>query len=199
MDNSTLFSLITILLICCCISLGGSIFGSAYVKGSWLFVIVGLVFCCCCSSSVASSGYKWSNASSTEPWVDEHNRVRATVGQPKVAWNSDIAKAASEYAASCKGTEASPLASRKYKDITLGENIYSLPLSSSTKPNDFVAAWEAEKTKYSHPSKPTTDNLHYTQMINKNVTELGCGCANCNDKKICVCRYNPVQTDDAPY
>lgn len=64
--------------------------------------------------------------------------------------------------------------------------------------------WESEKEYYNYPQYPSEskkgETCHYTQMVNKNVTEIGCGCAKCNESKICVCRYNPMQMgNEYPY
>jgi hypothetical protein len=61
----------------------------------------------------------------------------------------------------------------------------------------FNELWEDEKQYYRHPQYPSQgiggETGHYTQIINKNVTEIGCACANCNGSKLCVCRYDPIQ------
>ena len=64
------------------------------------------------------------------------------------------------------------------------------------------ALWEDEKQYYTYPQGPSQSSKgetgHYTQIVNKNVKEIGCGCANCNGEKICVCRYLPIQLGNQP-
>lgn len=144
-------------------------------------------------------------------WINEHNRVRRDVGQPPVFWNQDMANASTAYAEQCKGMNHSPQDQRIYNNILLGENLIEATPAVYTPANgkptfiyptdrDYVVAWENEKQYYHHPQYPNHDNGHYVQMINKNVKEIGCGCSMCNNKKLCVCRYNPSQIENQyPY
>lgn len=137
-------------------------------------------------------------------WVTEHNRIRADVGQGPVIWNDDIAKGALEYSTKCK-FEHSDQNTRKLNgtnSVILGENLaYGVPYSVYDD-KDIMKLWEDEKPLYTHPQTviEATGAGHYTQIINKNVTEIGCGCTNCNNSKLCVCRYNPIQIGNkSPY
>jgi pathogenesis-related protein 1 len=76
----------------------------------------------------------------------------------------------------------------------MGENL------AAGKPYDFVdiktliTAWENEKKDYRHPAYPNSVQGHYTQIVNKNVTEIGCACSKCDNLgRYCVCRYKPGQ------
>ena len=139
----------------------------------------------------------------TNVWVSEHNRIRSNVGQKPVAWNQTIADGALKHAQICK-FEHSQQSSRKLNDIILGENLaFGSPFDKYTDKR-MMGIWESEKQYYTHPQFPGHGNGgetgHYTQIVNKNVTEIGCGCANCNNSKMCVCRYNPIQLgNENPY
>jgi hypothetical protein len=136
-------------------------------------------------------------------WSNEHNRVRGTVGQKPIRWNDLIASGAQTHANKCK-FEHSAQDDRKFGNSILGENLgYGTPFTRYNE-SDMVKIWEDEKNFYKHPQYPnqSKDGVtgHYTQMINKNVTEFGCGCSNCNGNKLCVCRYNPIQmANQYPY
>lgn len=134
-------------------------------------------------------------------WVDEHNRIRADVGLGPIAWNEDIASGAKKHAETCK-FEHSSNNERQFGSQILGENLgYGSPYDNFTD-KQMIKMWEDEKAHYKHPQKPSESATgvtgHYTQIVNKNVTELGCGCANCGGKKQCVCRYNPIQLGSEP-
>lgn len=136
-------------------------------------------------------------------WVDVHNRIRNDVGQKKVTWDENIAKGAQEYANKCV-YEHSAAESRKYNGIILGENLAFGKPYAEYSDNDIMKLWEDEKQHYKYPQKPSESTSgetgHYTQIINKNVTSIGCGCSNCDDSKFCVCRYNPIQMgNESPY
>jgi len=122
-------------------------------------------------------------------WVTEHNRIRADVGQKPVRWNQNIANGATEYAKKCVFQHAN--------QRTLGENLAMGSPSSRYDDKTMVKMWESEKKDYKHPSYPRItspgETGHYTQMVNKNVSEIGCGCSECGKSRMCVCRYDKIQ------
>ena len=138
-------------------------------------------------------------------WLNEHNRIRSNVGQTNIKWNDSIANGATKYAeqlaknGSCSLSHSN-IVDRKFGSILLGENLsYGSP-SSKYNDKEMVKLWESEKMKYNYPGTPQSipGVGHYTQIINKNVKEIGCGCANCGKGRICVCRYNPIQSGNRP-
>ncbi len=134
-------------------------------------------------------------------WVNEHNRVRSTVNQKPIKWNDGIAKGAQGHANKCQFQHSQPT-DRTMGKVVLGENLgYASPYDSHDE-KDMVKMWEDEKKNYKFPQFPDSskDGVtgHYTQIINKNVTEIGCGCSKCDKAKLCVCRYNPIQLGNKP-
>jgi len=135
-------------------------------------------------------------------WVNEHNRIRADVGQAPIQWNQEIADRAQAHVDKCIDQHSSNK-SREYKDTTLGENLaFGSPFASFSDA-DMVKMWEEEKDFYTHPEKPSESTKgetgHYTQIVNKNVTEIGCACSKCDGQdKLCACQYNPGQYGDEP-
>ena len=93
-----------------------------------------------------------------------------------------------------------------------GENL-SIESPYSTPGAEMVKGWTDEKANY---VPGTTVNAgmavgagHYTQMVNKNVKQVGCACAQCgslsgldsgfNNSKFCDCKYDYFQmSDDIP-
>lgn len=135
----------------------------------------------------------------TNTWTAEHNKIRNSVGQQPVKWNNSIANSAANYAKTCKFQHSSN-SDRIFgpNKILLGENLgMGTPYSNYSDAN-IVSMWDAEKNIYKYPNNPGSTTGHYTQIINKNVTEIGCGCADCNNAKYCVCRYNPIQLSNQP-
>ena len=129
-------------------------------------------------------------------WVAEHNRIRAAVGQPPVQWSPKMAESALKYSQKCL-FEHSDKSERILDGAILGENLaYGAPFENYDDKR-IVQLWESEKQYYDHPQYPSQSKKgetgHYTQMVNKKVKQIGCGCTNCDGKKICVCRYNPIQ------
>jgi uncharacterized protein YkwD len=118
-----------------------------------------------------------------------------------VVWNAQIAAGALAYSANCQFEHSSDT-DRTYNGIILGENLaYGSPYSAYSD-QAMVDMWGNEKQYYTYPQYPsqssTGETGHYTQIINKNVTEIGCGCTNCSGSKLCVCRYNPIQLGNQP-
>jgi uncharacterized protein YkwD len=121
-----------------------------------------------------------------------------------IAWNDKIAQGAQDHANICK-IEHSQGKNRKHNSTILGENL-AYGTYGFYDDQQMVGMWEKEKEYYIHPEKvgkkrpkgQTTG--HYTQIVNKNVNEIGCGCAKCGDNKYCVCRYSPIQlSNEVPY
>ena len=115
-----------------------------------------------------------------------------------IKWNAEIAQTAQAHANNCKFQHA-PQSQRMYNGKTLGENL------SFGSPYDYygtakmVKLWEDEKKDYTYPAGPDSKTGHYTQIINKGVTEIGCACSKCNgNEKICVCRYDFAQYGSKP-
>ena len=56
-----------------------------------------------------------------------------------------------------------------------------------------MQGWVAEKNTYQGlPSATGTDVIgHYTQMVWKSTTDVGCATATGNNYDVLVCRYNP--------
>jgi cysteine-rich secretory family protein len=132
-----------------------------------------------------------------------HNRERAAVGVPPLVWSATLAAGAKTWAeqeATLNRSEHSPGADR----IGLGENIaewghYPGALT------DMVQFWINEKKDY-HGGVLDQSNLyqvgHYTQVVWRNTTEIGCGMATgSNGNDFLVCRYSPSgnQFGQLPY
>lgn len=64
-------------------------------------------------------------------------------------------------------------------------------MSSSTSAScgQAVAMWVAEAPQYSGSYSPATG--HWTQVVWKSTTAVGCGAARCSFGSFVVCRYSP--------
>ena len=134
-------------------------------------------------------------------WVRMHNELRKEVRQKPVKWNKELQRGAKQYADKCI-FEHTPPRTRKYDNIILGENLaWGTPYYAYTTEQMF-GAWKREKVNYKYPNTPMHKSKgqigHYTQIINKHVTDIGCACSKCKGSKNCVCRYNPAQIGDEP-
>jgi uncharacterized protein YkwD len=117
--------------------------------------------------------------------LSEHNKYRAKHHAPKLIWDDRLAAYAERYGSNCKF---------KHSYGPYGENLAAGFSTVSAS----VARWYNEKSiySYSHPgfSKATG---HFTQLVWKSTTRLGCGYVSCDGKngtpgKYLVCEYSPA-------
>ncbi|KAL0949246.1 hypothetical protein HGRIS_009324 [Hohenbuehelia grisea] len=123
-------------------------------------------------------------------WLNEHNRVRAAHGAQPLTWSPSLAMRAAAWAHRCKFVPTDGVLS----STLYGENIAAgtgrFPISSAV--NMFTQ--DAGQYNPTHPSY-----THWTQVVWKSTTQLGCATARCNgifdpalgEATLHVCLYNP--------
>ena len=126
----------------------------------------------------------------------EHNAARAEVGVGPVTLDTDLNAAALAYAEVLIANgrfEHSPGASRPNQ----GENLWA-GTASAFSFKQMVDGWINEKQFFRDgvfPDVSTTgqwqDVGHYTQIIWRNTTKIGCGIASNAQRDVLVCRYSP--------
>lgn len=119
-----------------------------------------------------------------------HNKVRADVGVGAMQWSASLAAYAQEWAEHLAGTTCK-MAHRTERQY--GENLFQGTAGHYTAV-DAAKSWEAEKKDYRggvltqanwHPAG------HYTQMVWRETTAVGCGEAVCAGTLIVACNYDP--------
>ena len=127
-----------------------------------------------------------------------HNRERAAVGVPPLVWNDTLAADARTYAQylattgkfdhpSAEWVSAHPMSPE-------GENLAGRHGAPSTvSMAQEMQGWIAEKNVFQGLPSATGDNVvgHYTQMVWKSTTQVGCATATGNNYDVLVCRYTP--------
>jgi len=128
-----------------------------------------------------------------------HNSVRRKTGVPALHWSNQLAASAEEWAKTLAATGAS-----RMQGIP-GQNIgYSVP-AGHAKASQVVAAWAAEAANYDHEKNACVDPKlrchHYTQVVWRNSSYLGCARAQDAQRDIWVCDYDPPGNDvaESPY
>lgn len=154
-----------------------------------------LLLICCLSVNSGTRG----TAISSEPanmkgMVDRHNYWRAKVGVPGLTWSNQLGRVAQEWAdhLASEGCDMKHRPSDGKWATNFGENIY-WSSGMQNKPSDVVDSW-ADEIQYFNEKKGRCEGGvcgHYTQVVWKNTTEVGCGMARCGDQEIWVCNYNP--------
>jgi pathogenesis-related protein 1 len=145
-----------------------------------------------------SNAYKAKNGidkKDIEVAVREHNRVREDVGVGKLTWSDDIGRYAQAWADHLAATTCQMKhrpREGKWKQ-RYGENLF-IGTAGFYSIREAVQSWESEKADYSYGTftgKSRKPIGHYTQIIWKNSTKLGCGQALCNGNLIVACNYDP--------
>ncbi|XOF33116.1 MAG: CAP domain-containing protein [Candidatus Electrothrix sp. YB6] len=129
-----------------------------------------------------------------------HNTWRSQVSVPPLRWSDKLARSAQKWADRLAGNNCTlqHSISREY-----GENLYHagpVTLSDGSAAvrkiaaQDVVDFWGSEITHYDYASNSCHGVCgHYTQVVWKSTTEVGCGAAFCGNKgQIWVCRYTPA-------
>ena len=130
-----------------------------------------------------------------------HNRTRAAAGVPALSWDAQLAAGATAYAAELarRGQLVhSPRQSRPGQ----GENLWMGSAGAYT-PEFMVQSWADERRLFragTFPNVSTTGNwadvAHYTQMIWRSTTHVGCAIQRSGRWDVLVCRYGPAGNRD---
>lgn len=136
--------------------------------------------------------------------IRAHNHWRQKVNVPELTWSNYLAATAQQYAERLSQTGCK----MAHSSNRFGENIYwasPLTLTYSTgkvvteaqtiSPSHVTKLWGSEAKDYRHQTNTCRKGAkcgHYTQVVWKSTSEVGCGKAMCADKaQIWVCNYNP--------
>lgn len=136
-------------------------------------------------------------SSSADEIVAAHNAVRAEVTEPPgypgswqalppVTWSDKVAASAQGWADHLRDGARCGLEHDQTSGY--GEN---LAAGTTLAPTAAVTMWVGEKSAYSYGSNYQPSAGHYTQIVWRSSTEIGCGAASCDGQTVIVCRYNP--------
>jgi hypothetical protein len=126
-----------------------------------------------------------------------HNNAREQFGVPPLRWDPGLAALAA--------TRANQLAASHIFEHTTenslspqGENIWG-GTKGYYSPEDMVNSWVEEKQYFKpgiFPDNSTTGHIedvgHFTQVVWRNTSEVGCATAQDGEFDILVCRYSPA-------
>jgi hypothetical protein len=130
----------------------------------------------------------------SERLLAAHNVERATVGVAPLAWNPHLAASAREWADHLAATGQFRHAPEQPSDPQ-GENLWAGTRGYFSL-EDQVNAWAREKRNFHQGTFPlvsTTGRVedvgHYTQMVWRDTSEVGCASASNAGEEFLVCRY----------
>jgi uncharacterized protein YkwD len=124
------------------------------------------------------------------------NAERAALGIAPLAWSDALAADAAVWARHLADTGSwghADAVTRKGE----GENLWE-GTAGAFDPAEMVGGWAGEKRYYHYgpfPDGGLSDGQpigHYTQMIWRNTTDVGCALATGHGKDVLVCRYAPM-------
>jgi hypothetical protein len=130
-----------------------------------------------------------------------HNRERAAVGVPPLRWDPALAAAAASYGPALAATGRlthSPRALRPGQ----AENLW-MGSAGAYSPESMVGSWASEKSMFRRgifPNVSSTGNWldvsHYTQMVWRTTTAVGCAVHRARGMDYLICRYAPKGNQD---
>lgn len=127
-----------------------------------------------------------------------HNRWRAEVGVPDIAYSDTLAVSAQAWADNLRDTHQCHL---QHSTGNYGENLFWAGAWSNGPMQDIsstrvVDSWSSEKSNYNYADNRCAEGKvcgHYTQVVWKNTTSVGCAVAVCQDNsQVWACQYKPA-------
>jgi hypothetical protein len=123
----------------------------------------------------------------------EHNKYRAEVGVPPLTWSDKLAQGAQRWA-----DTIAALDQMKHSGTSgVGENLAFWSAKNASLPT-LIGMWEQEKALFqpgTFPQVSRTGNWlsvsHYSQMVWRETTQVGCGIGNNGKMDFLVCWYSP--------
>lgn len=130
-----------------------------------------------------------------EQFVAAHNRVRAKHCAGPLTWSSKLAIYAQQWADTLKSKGCA----FGHSGGQYGENL-AAGTEGVLDPEATVAMWYDEIKLYKFPDGGfSMQTGHFTQLVWRGTTQVGCGHAQCNGNDIWVCEYDPPGNWDGEY
>ncbi|MFZ2162597.1 MAG: CAP domain-containing protein [Sideroxyarcus sp.] len=159
-----------------------------------------LLFTCCLIPALSAQALEVD----ADRMVAAHNRWRKTVGVPPLTYSTELAASARKWADHLKRSNQCRM-QHSAPDAKYGENLYwasAIEWSNGKRelqpvsPKMVVDSWGSEVSDYNHKTNSCTKGKmcgHYTQVVWKSTTTVGCAVAVCEDsqEQVWVCQYQP--------
>jgi uncharacterized protein YkwD len=148
------------------------------------------------SPSPSSSSAKPRSNSLADRFVAAHNAARAKHCAGPLTWSPKLADYAQRWADTLK---AKGCAFGHSPGMTYGENL-AAGTQGLLDPEGTVEYWYSEIKQYKFPNGGfSMDTGHFTQLVWRDTTQVGCGHAVCNGNDLWVCEYSPPGNVEGEY
>lgn len=124
-----------------------------------------------------------------------HNRERSVMAVPPLQWDPQLAKSAGAWAQHLSRTGKFEHSPDDPAAEQTGENIWG-GTPRAYQPEMMVGLWIAEKKQFKAGTFPNNsrsgkleDVTHYTQLVWRRTTHVGCGISNAGVEEVMVCHY----------
>ena len=173
----------------------------------WRLCQLSLLVVLVASTDAVGKAKKVNDVPDSQAFVEAHNLVRIKVQKPAgytkewaplppVAWSDEVALGAQAWAEQLRSNKCKLM----HSDAPYGENL------AAGKDLDIAQAvqlWASEGKKYSYSPVYDFDMFtgHYTQVVWRKTTHIGCARVSCGKNNVVVCRYSPAgnRVGSAPY
>jgi pathogenesis-related protein 1 len=119
--------------------------------------------------------------------LEAHNNVRSAIGLRPLRWSVELAAYSQKWA---KTLVADNSTTHNGKS-PYGENIIATGLGST--PSSVVAEWASESRYYTYSTNSCNGDCgHYTQLVWRDTSRVGCGVARNKQREVWVCSYDPA-------
>ena len=127
--------------------------------------------------------------------VAAHNRVRAQHCAPPLTWSTTLAQVAQQWANTLRDRGCK----FEHSGGQYGENL-AAGTTGAMDPEAVVAMWYDEVKGYSFKQPGfSMQTGHFTQVVWRGTTSVGCGMAQCGGNDIWVCNYDPPGNWEGQY
>jgi len=119
--------------------------------------------------------------------LNAHNAIRAGVKAPALQWSDQLAGVAQKWADTL-------LRQHRFShspDSRFGENLFDIS-GAAANPSFVVRQWASESRNYDYRSNTCRGVCgHYTQVVWRSTTRVGCAVARGGGREVWVCNYDP--------
>ena len=134
-------------------------------------------------------------SSEAEALVQAHNRVRAKHCAAPLTWSPRLAKVAQAWASSLRDKGCM----FGHSGGTYGENL-AAGTTGTLDAEAVVRMWYDEVSLYKFPNGGFSMKTgHFTQVVWRGTTQVGCGKTQCKNMDIWVCEYDPAGNWEGKY